>query len=55
MSDAAAPAYKKRKAGGRLFDEEILKHFKQIDLPPDKAEKPKRNLMPNVGTAARSP
>ena len=43
MSDAAAPAYKKRKAGGRLIDEKIWRHLKQIDLPPDKAEKAKRN------------
>ena len=46
MSDAAAPAYKKRKAGGRPIDENIWKHFKQIDLPPDKTEKAKRNHDP---------
>ncbi|DBA98739.1 TPA: hypothetical protein ACH3X1_014512 [Trebouxia sp. C0004] len=39
MSDANAPAYKKRKAGGRPKDEQIWKHFKQINLPPDKAER----------------
>ena len=43
MSDAAAPVYKKRKAGGRPIDEKIWKHLKQIDLPSDKAEKAKRN------------
>jgi hypothetical protein len=35
MSDADAPAHKKRKAGGRAVDEKIWKHFKQITLPPD--------------------
>ena len=40
MSDAAAPAYKKRKAGGRPIDEKI---WKQIELPPDKADKAIRN------------
>ncbi|DBB00958.1 TPA: hypothetical protein ACH3X1_000871 [Trebouxia sp. C0004] len=46
MSDAClqeAPAYKKRKAGGRPIEDNIWKHFKQIDLPADKARKAKRN------------
>ena len=43
MSDADARDYKKRKTGGRPIDERIWKHFKQIDLPPDRAEKAKRN------------
>ena len=43
MSDTNTPANKKRKAGGRPLDEKIWKHFNQIDLPPDKAEKAKRN------------
>ena len=36
MSDADAPAHKKRKAGGRPINEKTWKHFKQITLPPDK-------------------
>lgn len=43
MSDVDKPAHKKRKAGGRPADERIWKHFKQIALPPEKAEKAKRN------------
>ena len=43
MSDTTGAANKKRKAGGTRPDEPIWKHFKQIDLPPDKAEKAKRN------------
>ena len=43
MSDVGKPAHKKRKAGGRPADERIWKHFKQIALPPEKAEKAKRN------------
>ena len=43
MSDTDTPAHKKRKAGGRPVTEKIWKHFKQVILPPDKAEKAKRN------------
>ncbi|DBA77162.1 TPA: hypothetical protein ACH3X1_009736 [Trebouxia sp. C0004] len=43
MSDPDASARKKHKAGGRPLDEKIWKHFKPIALPPDKADKAKRN------------
>ena len=43
MSDNAAPASKKRKAGGRPADEKIRKHFKQNTLALEKDEKAKRN------------
>ena len=43
MSDAGARVYKNPKTGGRPIAEKIWKHFRQIDLPPDRAEKAKRN------------